>query len=111
MQHKVPKADPENPMLTSSHMNGNQVTDYKDDLTHGHWETNDNALTRIFNYGKISITYLKLNNFISNKRLNIMMEKVLFVILNQHEPINLKTTLLERILTLFCAVQSIQGCS
>ena len=83
VQHKVPKADPENPMLMSSDMSENQVTDYKDDLAHGHEETNDNALTRIFNYGKISITYLKLNNFISNKRLNIMMEKELSVFLNQ----------------------------
>ena len=74
-------------MLVSSDMSENQVTDYKDDLAHGHEETNDNALTRIFNYGKISIIYLKLNNFISNKRLNIMMEKVLPVFLNHQKPI------------------------
>ena len=53
VQYKVPNADPENPMLMSSDMRENQVTDYKE-------ETNDNALTRIFNYGKINITHLKI---------------------------------------------------
>ena len=36
--------------MMSSNMSENQVTDYKDDLAHGHEETKDNALTRIFNY-------------------------------------------------------------